>query len=327
MCAISNFLRLFAMHLVAGGVLGTIGHAYPTQPITIVVPSAPGGATDNVARALAEGMRASFSRPVILEHLTGAAGNLALGRVAKATPDGHTVMLGQTSTHVFNGAIYDLPFDLMRDFEPIALIATNPQLIVSNNDVPAKDLRGLITWLQASPGRATMATIGPGSPAHIAGVLFQQITETRFQFIPYRGGGPGMTDLLGGHIDLMIPQPSLAVPHLSTGKIRAYAVTAGTRLGSLPDIPSVDEAGAAGLHISIWQALFAPKGTPKDVIGKLNAAVVAALADPGVRGHFAAMAHEIPPRDQQTPEALRAYQKAEIGKWWPIIRAANIKAP
>jgi tripartite-type tricarboxylate transporter receptor subunit TctC len=214
----------------------------------------------------------------------------------------------------------------MRDFAPVALAATNPQLIVSKTGVPAKDLRALIAWLKANPDRATMATIGPGSPAHIAGILFQQITGTRFQFIPYRGGAPGMSDLLAGHIDLMIPQPFLVLPHVRVGKIRAYAVTAPARLEAMPEVPAADEAGAPGLHISIWSGLFAPRGTPRDVIAKLNAAVMVALADPGLRGRFAAMAHEIPPREQQTPEALGAHQKAEIEKWWPIIKAANIKA-
>jgi tripartite-type tricarboxylate transporter receptor subunit TctC len=234
-------------------------------------------------------------------------------------------MMGLTSTHVFNGAIYDLPFDLVNDFEPIALVATNPQFIVSKNDVPAQNLRELIVWLKSNPGKATMATIGPGSPAHIAGILFQQTADTRFQFVPYRGGAPGMQDLLAGQIDLMIVQPSLALPHIRAGKIRAYAVTSAIRVPSAPDLPSVDEAGAPGLHIAIWHGLWAPKGTPKQVIAKLNAAVQISLADPAVRQRFTDMGQEIPAPDQQQPERLMNLQRAEINKWWPIIKTAGVK--
>jgi tripartite-type tricarboxylate transporter receptor subunit TctC len=214
----------------------------------------------------------------------------------------------------------------MNDLEPIALVATNPQLILSKNAVPAKNLRELIAWLKGSADTATMATIGPGSPAHIAGILFQKITGTNFQFVPYRGGAPGMQDLLAGQIDLMIPQPSLALPQMRAGKIRAYAVTASKRLPSAPDVPSVDEAGAPGLHIAIWHGFWASKGTPKNVIAKLNAAVRDSLADPAVRQRFADMGQEIPAPEQQTPAALAALQKAEIDKWWPIIKTAGIKA-
>jgi tripartite-type tricarboxylate transporter receptor subunit TctC len=299
---------------------------YPDHPITIVVPVSAGGPTDTIARTLAERMRISLRQPVIVENVTGAAGNLGVGRVARAAPDGYTIGIGLTSTHVFNGAIYNLPFDLVNDFEPIALVATNPQLIVSKKGVPANNLRELIAWLKASPDTATMATIGPGSPAHIAGVLFQQVTGTRFQFVPYRGGAPGMQDLLAGQIDLMIPQPSLALPQMSAGKIRAYAVTSSKRLPSAPDVPSVDEAGAPGLHIAIWHGFWAPKGTPKHVIAKLNASMLDSLADPAVRRRFADMGQEIPAPEEQNPAALADLQKAEIDKWWPIIKTAGIKA-
>jgi tripartite-type tricarboxylate transporter receptor subunit TctC len=270
-------------------------------------------------------MRTSLGQPVIIENVTGAGGNIGVGRVARAAPDGYTIGIGLTSTHVFNGAIYTLPFDLVNDFEPIAMVATNPQIIVTKNAVPAEDLHELIAWLKANPDKATMATIGPGSPAHIAGVLFQEVTGTSFRFVPYRGGAPGMQDLLAGQIDLMIPQPSLALPQIRAGKIRAYAVTAKTRLASAPDIPTVDEAGAHGLHVAIWHGLWAPKGTPKQIVVRLNTAVREALADSTVRQRLAKMGQEIPPREQQAPEALRAFQKAEIAKWWPVIRAAHLK--
>ena len=305
---------------------GADAQSYPNHPITLVVPVSAGGPTDAIARTLADRMRVSLGQSIIVENVTGAAGNLGVGKIARALPDGYTIGIGLTSTHVFNGAIYRLPFDLVKDFAPIALVATNPQIIVSKNDVPAKDLRELIAWLKAHPDRATMATIGPGSPAHIAGVLFQKITGTQFQFVPYRGGAPGMQDLLAGQIDLMIPQPSLALPQLKAGRIRAYAITSSKRLPSAPDIPTVDEAGAPGLHIAIWHGLWAPKGTPKDVIAKLNAAVRDALADAVVRERLARMGQDIPSAEEQEPRALLELQKAEIDKWWPVIRKAGIRA-
>ena len=262
---------------------GAYAQHFPNRPVTLIVPVSAGGPTDAIARTLAERMRVSLGQPVLVENVTGAAGNIGVGRVARATADGYTIGIGLTSTHVFNGAIYALPFDLTNDFEPIALVATNPQIIVSKNGLPAKDLRELITWLKANPDKATMATIGPGSPAHIAGVLFEKLTGTDIRFVPYRGGAPGMQDLLAGQIDLMIPQPSIALPQIRAGKIRAYAVTASTRLALAPDIPTVDEAGAPGLHVAIWHGLWAPKGTPRNVIASLNRAVLEALADPAVK--------------------------------------------
>jgi tripartite-type tricarboxylate transporter receptor subunit TctC len=297
-----------------------------SRPLTIVVPVSAGGPTDAIARTLAARMGAALGQPVVVENVTGAAGNLGVARVARAAPDGSTIVIGLTSTHVFNGAIYALPFDLLNDFEPIALVATNPQLVVSRLGVPAQDLRELVAWLKANPERATMATIGPGSPAHIAGVLFQRMTDTTFQFVPYRGGAPGMQDLLAGQIDLMIPQPALALPQIQSGKIRAYAVTAGQRLRSAPDIPTADEAGIPGLHVAIWHGFWAPKGTSRETIGRLNAAVVQSLADPSVQQRFADMGQDIPPPERQTPGALGAYQRSEIEKWWPIIRAAGLRS-
>lgn len=298
---------------------------FPSRPVTIIAPASPGGPTDAIARVLAEKMRPALGQPVVVENVTGAAGNIATARVARAAADGYTIMMGLTSTHVFNSFLYSLPFDVVKDFEPVALVATNPQVIVSRPGVPATDLRALVSWLKASPGAATMATIGPGSPAHIAGILFQQITGTTFRFVPYRGGAPGMQDLLGGQIDLMIPQPSLALPQMTAGKIRAYAVTSSTRLPSAPDTPTVDEAGAPGLHIAIWHGLWAPKGTSADVVAKLNSAVRQALSDTDLRQRFAQMGQEIPPTDQQTPSALAEHQKAELENWGPIIKAADLR--
>ena len=318
-------LAIAALVTLLGCAANAEPQSYPIRPITLIVPVSAGGPTDAIARLLAQHMQATLGQPIIIENVTGGAGNIGIGRVTRAMPDGYTIGIGLTSTHVFNGAIYNLPFDLVNDFDPIGLVATNPQIIVSNNNVPAKDLRGLIQWFKANPDKATMATIGLGSPAHIAGVLFEELTGTKFRFVPYRGGAPGMQDLLAGQIDLMIPQPSLALPQIRAGKIRAFALTATTRLPSAPDIPSVDEAGVPGLHIAIWHGLWAPKNTPSPIITKLNAAVAAALADPAVRQRLAEMGQEVPPTDQQSLEALRTFQKAEIARWWPIIKAANLK--
>jgi len=298
---------------------------YPSRPITLIVPSAAGGPTDTLTRILAESMRQTLGQPIIIENQGAAAGTVALGRVARAAPDGYTISIGQYGNFVLNGAIYPLPYDLLKDFEPIAELASNPQVIVSRNAVPAKDLKELITWLKNNPEKATQGTAGSGSPAHISGVYFQNSTGTRFQFVPYRGAAPAMKDLLAGQIDLLIDQASNALPQVKAGRIRAYAVTAKTRLSAAPDIPTVDEAGLPGFYISVWHGLWAPKATPADVIAKLDESVQRALADATVRNRLAEIGQNIPPRDRQTPNGLRGLQKAEADKWWPIIKAAGIK--
>lgn len=299
--------------------------AYPTRPITMVVPYSAGGPTDTIARIMAERLRASLDQIVLVENTTGAAGTLGVGRVARATPDGYTMSIGHWGTHVVNPAIYPLQYDTLNDFEPVAMIATNPQLIVAKKNLPAKDLKELIVWLKANSTAATQGTAGYGSGSHISGIFFQEITGTTFQFVPYRGAGPAMQDLIAGQIDLMIDQAANSLPQVRNRTVQAYAVTAKTRLVAAPDIPTVDEAGVPGLHISIWHALWMPKGTPKDILAKLNAATVEALADPNVRKRLAELGQEIPTRDMQTPQALLAYHKAEIDRWWPIIKKAGVK--
>jgi tripartite-type tricarboxylate transporter receptor subunit TctC len=294
---------------------------YPSRPITLVVPFAAGGPTDTIAWIMGERMRASLGQTMIIENVTGASGSIGVGRVARAVPDGYTVGIGHWSTHVVNGAIYQLPYDVLNDFEPISLVAANPQLAVVRKSFPANNLKELIDWLKANPDKASQGTAGAGSASHVSGVYFQKATGTRFQFVPYRGTGPAMQDLVAGQIDLMFDQAANSLPQVRNGSVKALAVTAASRLPSAPDIPTMDEAGMPGFYISVWHALWVPKG----ITAKLTGAVVEALADPAVRRRLDDLGQEIPPRDQQTPEVLFAHHKAEIEKWWPIIKAANVK--
>jgi len=289
------------------------------------VPFSAGGPTDTIGRIMAERMRGPLGQTVIVENVTGAAGSIGVGRVARAAPDGYTLSIGHWSTHVVNGAIYALPYDLLRDLEPIILLPSNPMIVVSKNAVPAKNLNEFVGWIKANEGKVSAGTAGAGSATHVAGVYFQNVTGTRFQFVPYRGTGPALQDLVAGQIDFIVDQASNSLQHVRDGKIRAYAVTASARLASAPDIPTVAEAGLPSLDISVWYGLWAPKGTPKEIIAKLNAAAVQALSEPTVRQRFAELGLDMPPRDRLTPEALAAYQKAEIEKWWPVIKDANIK--
>jgi tripartite-type tricarboxylate transporter receptor subunit TctC len=322
-----HFLQL-ASGAVALPVVSRVARAqaYPTRPITIVVPFAVGGALDVVGRILAPRMRASLGQTIIVENVAGASGSLGAGRVARAAPDGYTLVIGDWGTLVANGAVYALKYDVLNDFEPVSLVATQPFLIVAKKAMPADDLKGLIAWLKVNPGKASAGTAGVGATDHVGGALFQNVTGTRFQFVPYRGGGPAVQDLLAGQVDIMFESPTITLPQVRSGQIKAFAVAAKSRLAAAPEIPTVDEAGLPGFYVTFWVGLWAPKGTPKDVIAKLNSAAVTALADPTVRTRLADLGFEIFARDQQTPEALAAYQKAEIDKWWPIIKAAGIKA-
>jgi tripartite-type tricarboxylate transporter receptor subunit TctC len=322
--------RMFLASFIFAAALGNAAIAaeqnYPSRPITMIVPFAAGGPTDAIARILAEHMRMSLGQPVIFENVTGAAGGIGAGRLARAAPDGYTLGYGVWGTHVLNGAIYALQYDLMKDFEPISLLASNPMVIVAKNAMPAKDLMELIAWLKTNPDKASAGTTGTGGASHVAALFFQRETGTRFQFVPYRGLAPAMQDLVAGQIDMMFDNPATSLPQARAGTIKAYAISAKARLPAAPDLPTADEAGLPGFNVSQWTALWAPKGTPKDIIAKLNGAVVEALADSNVLARLADLGQYVPPREQQTPDALRAYQKAEIEKWWPIIKAAGIKA-
>ena len=320
-----DFLKVTAGAAAAWPILAH-AQTYPSRTITILVGYAAGGPTDTIARIVAERMRGPLGQPIVIENVSGASGSIGTGRVAHAVPDGYTLSVGDVSTHVFNGATYSLQYDVLKDFEPIATLPSNPSLILAKNAVPAKDLRELIAWIKANQDKVTAATAGAGSPSHVSLVRFQAITGTRFQLVPYRGAGPAMQDVIAGQIDIMFNQTANALPQVRNGKLKAYAVTSKTRVAAAPEIPTVDEAGLPGFYFSIWRGLWAPKGTPISVIIKLNAAVVEALADPVLRERLAVMGEEIPPREQQTPEALGALQKAEIEKWWPIIKTANIKS-
>lgn len=297
---------------------------YPTRSITLIVPFAAGGPTDTIARVLAERIQPRLGQPVTTENVTGAAGTIAGTRVARANPDGYTLLIGHWGTHVLNGALYDLQYDLVRDFEPIVWLATGPQIIVARPTIPANNLQELIAWLKANPDKASAGWAGAGS--HVAEVFFRRMTGTKFNFVPYRGAGPALNDLMAGHIDLMLDQATNSLPQVRGGTVKGFAVTAATRLTSAPEIPTVDEAGLPGLYISYWHGLWAPRGTPQEIIAKINDAVVEALTNDTLRRKLIDLGQEISASDQQTPAALRKLQEAEIARWWPIIKAENIKA-
>jgi len=301
------------------------GQAFPTKQITLVVPFSAGGPTDTLARIMAERMSRSLGQTVVVDNTTGAAGTVGVGRVARAAADGYTIGIGHWSTHVVNPAVYQLNYDVLKDFEPLGLIATNPQIVAVRNGLSVNTLQELAAYVKANPDKVTAGTAGVGAASHVAGVYFEQKTGGKLRFIPYRGAGPAMQDLMAGQIDIIFDQAANSIPQIKAGKIRGFAVTAKTRLAAMPDIPTVDEAGVPGLYIAIWHGLWAPKGTPKEVAAKLTAAIMEALTDAQVRERFAALGQDIPAPAQQTPQALGAHHKAEADLWWPLIKAAGIK--
>jgi tripartite-type tricarboxylate transporter receptor subunit TctC len=313
---------LVAIVLAAvAGVVAAQAQTYPSRQITLIVPFPPGGSTDVAARIMAEHMRARLGQPVVIENVGGAGGSIAVGRVARAAPDGYTIDIGQWDTHV-GSIIYKLDYDLQKDFEPIGLISNNPQLLVAKKDLPASGLKELVAWMKANPGKINY--VNQNAAANVTGVIFEKLTGQKLHYIPYRGAGPAMTDLVSGQVDLLVVQGAAALPQVRAGKIKAIANLSPQRSASIPDIPTSDEGGVPGLYMSGWFGFFAPKGTPKAVIATLNDAMVQALAEPAVRARFAELGLDVASRAQQTPEGLAAFQKAEIDKWWPIIREAGI---
>jgi len=309
--------------------LAVVGPAYadsfPSHQITMIVPFSAGGPTDAMARILAERMRVSLGQTILIENVTGAAGSLGVGRVVRSPPDGYTISIGHLGTHVANGAVYKLGYDLVTDLEPVVMLPSNPMVIVSNTKIPAKTLPELLAWLKAKPTAPTAGTAGAGSGSHIAGLYFVNATGIKLQYVPYRGTAPALTDLVAGQIDLMIDQTSNSISQIRAGTIRAYAVTDDKRVDQASDIPTTDEAGLKGFHMTLWSGLWVPKDTPKEVVAKLNAAAVEAMNDPAVRQKFEQLGLEMPRADQLSPEALGVWQKSEIAKWWPMLRAADIK--
>jgi len=317
---------LIAAFLALGWSLRCAAEDYPTRPITMIVPFPAGGATDTVARFLAEKMRAILGQPVVIENVGGAAGSLGVGRAVRSNGDGYTLSIGTSTTHMLTGGLYALQFDLLKDLEPVIQIGSEPLLIVGRKSLPADDLNGLIAWLKANPDKASVGIAGVGATGHLTGISFQKETGTKFQFVPYRGNGPAMQDLLAEQIDFMIEPSSNFKALIAAGSVKPFAITGKARLPSSPDIPTADEAGLPGFFASLWYGLWVPKGTPKEIIAELNATMSQILADPKVKQRFDELGIQIAPLNQQSPEALRAFQKAEADRWWPIIKASNIKA-
>jgi len=317
--ALAAFMALLTLSSAAAA------ENYPSHPITIVVPFSAGGPSDAMTRILAERMKTTLGEAILVENTTGAGGSIGVGRVVHSPADGYTIGFGHLGTHVANGAIYKLGYDLVTDLEPVVLLPSNPMIIVSKNAVPAKSLKELLAWLKSRPQPATAGTAGAGSGSHIAGLAFESVTGIKLQYVPYRGTGPAINDLVAGQIDLIVDQLSNSINQVRAGTIRGYAVTDAKRAEQVSDIPTTDEAGLPGFHMTLWSGLWVPKGTPKEIVTKLNAAVVDALNDPSVRHQLENLGLQMPPADRLTPEALGDLQKAEIAKWWPIIKAANVK--
>ena len=315
----------FCAVFTIGTISTAVAQPWPTRQITIVVPFSAGGPTDTLARIMSEPMQRFLGQTIIVDNTTGAGGSIGVGRVVCSAPDGYTLSIGHWGTHVVNGAYYKLTYDLLTDLEPIAMIATNPQMVITRSVVPAQNLKELVQWIKTNQGKIQIGTGGIGSSSHIGGLYFLNRVGVKMDFVPYRGGAPAVQALLAGEIDLYMTQISGAIEHVRAGKLRAYMVTTSKRQAAAPEIPTTDEAGMPGLYTTVWHGIWAPKGTSRDAKFKLNAAIVDTLADPTVRKRFADLGQEIPPVSEQTPRSLAVFHKAEIDKWWPLMKAAGIK--
>ena len=315
--------RLIAALALTFAATAALAQPYPSRPVTLIVPFPPGGSTDTVARIMAERMRPILGQPVIIENVGGAGGSIAVGRVARAAPDGYTIDIGQWDTHV-GSIIYKLNYDLQKDFEPIGLISVNPQLMVAKKNLAANNLGELVALMRKEPGKVTF--VNQNAAAHVSGIVMQQLTKTEVTFIPYRGAGPAMTDLISGQVDLLVVQGAVALPQVRAGTIKAIANLSPQRSASMPDIPTSDETGVPGLYMSGWFGFFGPKGMPADAVARLNGAMKEILADPAIKAKFTELGLDVATPEQQTPQGLAAFHKAEVDKWWPIIQAAGVKA-
>jgi tripartite-type tricarboxylate transporter receptor subunit TctC len=317
---------MIAIALAAVGLISTAtAQSFPSRPVTLLVPLAPGGSTDTIARIIAEGMRPHLGQPMIVENSPGAGGTTGVIRAARSAPDGYIVQIGQWGTNVASGAVYDLPIDLLKDLEPVGLICTQPSMIVGRKNLPADNLKQLIAWIRANPGKVTLGNAGIGSPGHVGGVFFQNTIGAQMQFIPYRSAGPASQDMLAGNIDLMMDTAATSGGYVRNGLLKAFAMAANKRSAVMPEVPTTDEAGLPGFYFYFWHALWVPKGTPKDVIARLNDALVKARNDPATHKRLADAGQEFFPDDMNAPEALAKFQKQEIDKWWPVIKAAGVK--
>jgi tripartite-type tricarboxylate transporter receptor subunit TctC len=322
-----NFIASLAMALAAILGLASVAQAqaFPSRTITIVVGFPPGGPTDTVARIVADYMKGAFGQTVVVENVSGAAGTIGAARVARATPDGYTLNVGQWTSNVGAPALTTTSYNVIDDFEPVALLTTSYLWIVGKTALPAKTTQELVAWLKANPGKASAASVGVGSAAHICLIDFMNKSGTKLTVVPYKGGAPVMTDLVGGQIDLSCLEASQTMQQFRAGMLKVFGILSNKRWPGAPDVPTLAEGGLPGDPIEFWHGLWAPKGTPKDVVAKLNGAVKAAFADATVRKRFADLGHAIPSGDRLTPQALGAHHKAEIGRWWPVIKAAGIK--
>ena len=319
----AHLVSVLALTLAA--IVGAQSQTYPNRPITIIVPTTPGGPPDTLARLMSERMRAALGQPIVIENVTGAGGTLAVARTARAAPDGYTLSIGHLNSHVFSSVTYGLAAEVL-GFEPVALLTTAPMVFGARTALPPNDMASFIAWLKANPGKATMGAVGVGGPATVWIAQFQINTGTKIQLVPYRGAFAIIQDVLAGQIDLTLVEASNIAPHLRGGKVKLYAVLAKTRWAAAPEVPTIEEVGSPGFPMPFWHGLWAPKGTPKDIIAKLNGAVRFALADPTVQARLAQLGQSTFPPDQQTPEALGTYHKAEMEKWTPVIRATGVKA-